>query len=84
MLAMHQKAGSMKQLTRRTFLSLSTLATLGLSSCSGSGQGGSTDTDTLVIGVTQDIDSMDPALAESAATRELLFNLYDGLVKPDT
>ena len=74
----------MKQLTRRSFLSLSTLAALGLSSCSGSGQGGSTDTDTLVIGVTQDIDSMDPALAESAATRELLFNVYDGLVKPDT
>lgn len=27
---------------------------------------------------------MDPNTAESAATRELLFNVYDGLVKPDT
>ena len=34
--------------------------------------------------MTQDIDSMDPMKAESAATRELLFNVYDGLVKPDT
>ena len=42
------------------------------------------DTDHLAIGITQDIDSMDPAKAESAATRELLFNVYEGLVKPDT
>lgn len=51
---------------------------------SGASGGASGSTDTLVVGVTQDIDSMDPAAAESAATRELLFNVYDGLVKPDT
>ena len=54
----------------------------------GCGKGGSTnaggDTNTITVGTTQDIDSMDPATAESAATREILFNVYDGLVKPDT
>lgn len=74
----------MSSLTRRSFLALTPAVLLGLSSCTGSGQGGSGSTDTLVIGVTQDIDSMDPNTAESAATRELLFNVYDGLVKPDT
>lgn len=74
----------MSTITRRSFLALSALSLAGLSACGGSGQGGSNSTDTLVIGMTQDIDSMDPNTAESAATRELLFNVYDGLVKPDT
>ena len=72
----------MSNITRRTLLALTPAALLGLASCGGSGQGGSTDT--IVVGMTQDIDSMDPCKAESAATRELLFNVYDGLVKPDT
>ena len=73
----------MSTITRRSFLTLSALSLAGLSACGGSGQSGSGSTDTLVIGMTQDIDSMDPALAESAATREILFNVYDGLIKPD-
>ncbi|MBR7064978.1 MAG: hypothetical protein IKI31_07530, partial [Treponema sp.] len=40
--------------------------------------------DTITIGMTADLDSMDPARAESASTREILFNVYEGLVKPDT
>ncbi len=79
-----------RNLTRRTFLGAASTLLLSLSACgaqqgSEGGSGGATgDVDTLTIGVTQDIDSMDPASAESAATRELLFNVYDGLVKPDT
>ena len=73
----------MNMLTRRSFVALSLASVAGLTACGGS-EASSASTDTLVVGVTQDIDSMDPAAAESAATRELLFNVYDGLVKPDT
>jgi peptide/nickel transport system substrate-binding protein len=36
------------------------------------------------IGVSQDIDSLDPHIARSAGTREVLFNIYEGLVKPNS
>ena len=58
-----------------------------LSACGGKQNNATQDaaaTDTLTIGMTQDLDSMDPAKAESAGTREVLFNVYDGLMKPDT
>lgn len=39
----------------------------------------------LTVGIAQDIDdSIDPHKMVSAATREILFNVYEGLVKPDT
>ncbi|WP_051197736.1 MULTISPECIES: ABC transporter substrate-binding protein [unclassified Butyrivibrio] len=41
------------------------------------------DLSQITIGIPQDIDSMDPHLAKSAGTREILFNVYEGLVKPD-
>ncbi|MBQ6395558.1 MAG: hypothetical protein IJH87_04365 [Atopobiaceae bacterium] len=76
-------------LDRRSFLKMlaattadAPVLTLGLTGCEGSGATG--DMETITIGMTADIDSMDPAKAESAATRELLFNVYEGLVKPDT
>ena len=72
----------MKTVTRRTLFAMTPALALGLAAC-GKG-GGSSSTDSLVIGIAGDIDSMDPIHAESAATRELLFNVYDGLVKPDT
>lgn len=75
----------MRTIDRRAFIAAAGFALAGLTACGGSGQGGDQGAaDTLTIGMTQDIDSMDPAKAESAATRELLFNVYDGLVKPDT
>ncbi len=36
-----------------------------------------------VVGIQQDIDSLDPHKASSAGTREVLFNVFEGLVKPD-
>ncbi len=42
------------------------------------------DLSEITIGIPQDIDSMDPHIAKSAGTREVLFNVYEGLVKPDT
>ncbi|MBO7675123.1 MAG: hypothetical protein J6S63_08955 [Atopobiaceae bacterium] len=74
----------MISITRRAFLGLSALPLAGLVGCGSSQESAATDTDTITCGMSQDIDSMDPAKAESAATRELLFNVYDGLVKPDT
>ena len=37
----------------------------------------------ITIGIPQDIDSLDPHIAEGAGTREVLFNIFEGLVKPD-
>jgi peptide/nickel transport system substrate-binding protein len=41
-------------------------------------QGGS-----IVVGITQDLDSLDPHKSVAAGTKEVLFNVYEGLVKPD-
>ena len=38
-------------------------------------------TNSVVVGITQDIDSLDPHNAVSAGTREVLFNMFEGLVK---
>ena len=46
--------------------------------------GTSTDNEasnSVVVGISQDIDSLDPHNADYAGTREVLFNLFEGLVK---
>ena len=35
------------------------------------------------VGISQDLDSLDPHKAVAAGTKEVLFNIYEGLVKPD-
>lgn len=40
-------------------------------------QGGS-----IVVGITNDLDSLDPHKAVAAGTKEVLFNIFEGLVKP--
>lgn len=37
----------------------------------------------IIVGITQDLDSLDPHKAHAAGTLEVIFNLFDGLVKPD-
>lgn len=37
----------------------------------------------VVIGVQQDIDSLDPHKATAAGTKEILFNIFEGLLKSD-
>ena len=37
---------------------------------------------TLVVGIAQDFDSLDPDYMTAAGTKEVLFNVYEGLVKP--
>ncbi len=38
----------------------------------------------VVVGITQDLDSLDPHKMAYAGTREVLFNVFEGLVKPDS
>lgn len=40
-------------------------------------------TSQITVGIPQDIDALDPHTALAAGTREILFNMYEGLVKPD-
>jgi peptide/nickel transport system substrate-binding protein len=37
----------------------------------------------VVVGIQQDIDSLDPHKATAAGTKEILFNIFEGLVKAD-
>ena len=37
----------------------------------------------VVVGIQQDIDSLDPHKATAAGTKEILFNIFEGLVKTD-
>ena len=43
---------------------------------------GSEDGVSAVVGITQDLDSLDPHKAVAAGTDEVLFNVFEGLVKP--
>lgn len=39
----------------------------------------------IVVGIAQDLDnSLDPYMMTAAGTREVMFNVYEGLVKPDS
>ncbi len=71
--------------------SLIALITVGvLVACGGgntpTGQGSGTSTDgkasnSVVVGISQELDSLDPHNAAYAGTREVLFNMFEGLVK---
>ncbi len=80
-------------------LVLAVLMTAALCACGGGKSPGATPTDTpsgsageqsqggeITVGIAADLDtSLDPHVSSSSAgTREVLFNIYEGLVKPDT
>lgn len=60
--------------------------TIALGGCAGDkASGESSSESSIVVGIPQDIeDSLDPHEAEAAGTREVLFNVFEGLVKPDS
>ncbi|BBF44289.1 dipeptide-binding ABC transporter, periplasmic substrate-binding component [Lachnospiraceae bacterium KM106-2] len=78
---------------------LLTVMTVALSGCSGDksksdsspspnvednmSQGKPTNGGSIVVGIQQDLDSLDPGKAIAAGTKEVLFNIFEGLVKPD-
>lgn len=58
--------------------------TIALSGCSGDKANG-TPMESITIGIPQDLeDSLDPHLVSAAGTKEILFNIYEGLVKYDS
>ncbi len=39
--------------------------------------------DSIVVGIQNNLDSLDPHITAAAGTKEVLFNIFEGLVKPD-
>lgn len=72
----------MKKFTKPVALSLAALTALAacVTGCGSS----PAKADSITVGVANDIDSMDPNKTVSAGTREVLYNVYEGLVKPDS
>ena len=66
---------------KRTLLSCMFLIVTALFALAGCGKKASS-TDAVVVGIQQDLDSLDPHKVEAAGTREVLFNVFEGLVKP--
>ncbi len=57
--------------------------TIALGGCAGDKAEG-TSYDSITIGIPQDLeDSLDPHIVSAAGTKEILFNIYEGLVKYD-
>lgn len=70
---------------RRLILLVSVLMTLtiALSACSGDKE--DSNASEITIGIPQDIeDTLDPHKILAAGTKEIFFNIYEGLVKPDS
>ncbi len=72
-------------------LLMALLATAALSGCAGGTNESSGDNSSkepvyggsVVVGIQQDVDSLDPHKATAAGTKEILFNIFEGLVKAD-
>lgn len=82
---LREKGKHMKtKVLKRILLTLvCTTLTIALSACSGDKAGDSSSQ--ITIGIPQDVeDSLDPHKTVAAGTEEVLFNLYEGLVKPDS
>lgn len=85
----------MKRQIQGIFLLLTVvLLTTALYGCTGGKESETTKSESLpaqgnnsspiVVGIQQDFDSLDPHIAEAAGTSEVLFNIFEGLVKPDS
>ena len=55
---------------------------IALGACSG--DKAETGSSQITIGIPQDVESLDPHKAVAAGTKEVLFNVFEGLVKPDS
>ena len=74
----------MKKTTLRGLLFVLMIPALAvaLCGCSGDKKGNGSS---IVVGIPQDLeDSLDPHKVESAGTKEVLFNIFEGLIKPDS
>jgi ABC-type oligopeptide transport system substrate-binding subunit len=67
---------------RKLLLFLTMFVSLSIALCGCRGDKSSADTSSITVGIPQDIeDSLDPHKAKAAGTKEVLFNIYEGLVK---
>ena len=73
---------SLRRKTKGAFAIVLTTLAIALSGCSSDKTAGD-DSSKITIGIPQDIDGLDPHYATGAGTKEVLFNLFEGLVKPD-
>lgn len=70
-----------KKISKALFAVVLTTLAVALCGCAGD----KTDAaSSVTIGIPQDLDSLDPHTAVAAGTKEILFNLFEGLVKPDS
>ncbi len=69
-----------------SILMLLVLATA-LCACKGGTENGGTESvyygGKITVGITQDLDSLDPHKAVAAGTKEVLYNIFEGLIKVD-
>ena len=73
-----KKKGLLKILLGVMFMSL----TIALGGCRGD-KAGDENSSEITIGIPQDLEeSLDPHKAVAAGTKEILFNIFEGLVKP--
>lgn len=57
--------------------------TIALCGCAGDKEG--SDSSSIIVGIPQDLeDSLDPHKVAAAGTKEVLFNIFEGLVKPSS
>lgn len=73
----------MKKELKKLFL-VFVLTTLTIALCGCAGDKEDNKTSSITIGIPQDLDSLDPHEAVAAGTEEILFNIFEGLVKPDS
>ena len=75
-----KKKGLAKIFLGVMFMSL----TIALGGCAGD-KAGDENSSKITIGIPQDLEeSLDPHKAVAAGTKEILFNIFEGLVKPDS
>jgi len=70
---------------KKMLLTLLVFVSLSIALCGCIGDKSSADTSSITIGLPQDLEeSLDPHVAKAAGTKEVLFNMFEGLVKPDS
>lgn len=75
----------MKRTEWRKILSVFLLTTLTIALSACSGDKADENSSQITIGIPQDVeDSLDPHKAVAAGTKEVYFNIFEGLVKPDS
>ncbi len=73
-----------RRLGKVLLVSMLLTLTIALSGCAGDKANEEASESTITIGIPQDLDSLDPNMSAGAGTQEMLFNVYEGLYKPDS